>query len=86
MKETADNIDAEFLKRVLDLKTTCQDTETQKKLHNIDVCIVQYQSEGYIMGNPVHWCGADYYISDMFEKDGVIPDRPVRLKIFVGCC
>lgn len=78
MKEIAKDIDADFLKK--SKNTTGRDTEEQKKQHDIDVCVVQYQSEGYLMGNPVHWCGATYYISEKFEKDGI------RFKIFIGNC
>ena len=80
MKKMAEDIGPEFLKKALDSNTTCHDTEAQKKQHDIDVCVVTYQSEEYMMANPVHWCPASYYISEKFEKDGI------RFKIFVGVC
>ena len=78
MKSLVDNVDTEFLQG--SLNTSGRDTEEQKRLHDIDVCVVLYQSEGYLMGNPVHWCAAEYYISDKFEKDGT------SFKVFVGNC
>ena len=78
MKEWADDIDTDFLTK--SRETTGRDTKHQQQIHDIDVCVVQYQSEGIMMGNPVHWCAADYYISEKFEKDGI------KFKIFVGNC
>ncbi len=78
MTSMSENIGADFLKK--SLNTTGQITEQQKQQHDIDVCVVEYQSEGYLMGNPVHWCGANYYISEKFEKDGI------KFKIFIGDC
>ena len=78
MAKMAKNIDEEFLTK--SLATAGRDTKEQKQTHDIDVCVVYYTSQGLFMGNPVHWCAADYYISEKFETNGI------RWKIFFGDC
>ena len=79
MLETKELVTEDFLKKGIS-QEKLDITRTECDKHEIDVCIVSYMSEDVIMANPVHWCNADYYISDKFTKNGI------SFKIFTGIC
>ena len=81
-KECADSVTEEGLQKCLTSgPSICGDTQKQLKIHGVDVCVVSHRTQNDIMCyNPVVWTPAEYWISDVFEKDGV------KFKVFLGDC
>jgi len=78
-KMCADSIDGDTLKKGIERSVTPNTTtDIELKKHNIQACVVTYLDNDVLCINPVSWGRCGWYISDVYEKDGI------TFKVFVG--
>ena len=81
-KSCVDSLTADGLKKATNSGPKPRgDTLDQLNKHEIDVCVVSHRSQNDVMClNPVIWTPADYWISEIFEKEDM------KFKVFLGDC
>lgn len=75
-----ESITADFLKEGIQRSVESgSSTEEQLNKNDIQACVVNYLSNQELMCvNPASWARTEYYISDVYNKDGI------NYKIYVG--